>query len=119
VLSAAAVIGWRFGVRTAASQRRPRLKTLRAIARSSSSLFKKDPRNPSDTGRQLHVSHLLETSVERSGGRVNVVGSLVRTSDDKRIWTNAYIPRPGCRSRHHRDRVGARGYSAGFFPIMV
>ena len=67
-----------------------RLKTVRVIARSSSNLFKKEPRNLSDIGRQLHVSHLLEASVERFGGRVNIVASLVRTSDGKRIWTNTY-----------------------------
>ena len=121
-LSAAAIIGWRFAVRTAASQTSAtlavlpftnlsadpadqyfsdgltdevrdslaRLKALRVIARSSTSLFKKEPRNLRDIGRQLHVSHLLEASVERSGDRVNIVASLVRTSDGARIWTNTY-----------------------------
>jgi TolB-like protein len=44
-----------------------RLRTLRVIARSSTALFKNQPSNLSDIGRQLHVSHLLEASVERSG----------------------------------------------------
>ena len=67
-----------------------RLKTLRVTSRSAAVLFRKQPRNLRDIGRQLKVSHLLEASVERSGDRVKVVASLDRTSDGARLWTNTY-----------------------------
>jgi TolB-like protein/Tfp pilus assembly protein PilF len=67
-----------------------RLKTLRVIARSSANVVKKQPRDLSDIARQLHVSHVVEAGVERSGDNVKVVASLVRTADGARIWTNTY-----------------------------
>jgi TolB-like protein len=67
-----------------------RLKTLRVTSRSAAVLFRKQPRNLRDIGRQLKASHLLEASVERSGERMKIVASLERASDGARLWTNTY-----------------------------
>jgi TolB-like protein/tetratricopeptide (TPR) repeat protein len=67
-----------------------RLKTLRVNARSSSAVFKNQPRDLKDIARQLRVSHLLEANMERSGDNVNLIATLIRTSDGTRIWTNTY-----------------------------
>jgi TolB-like protein len=67
-----------------------RLRSLRVVGRSAASVFQKQPRDLGDIARQLRVSHILEANVEHSGDNVNVVASLVRTSDGARIWTNTY-----------------------------
>jgi TolB-like protein/tetratricopeptide (TPR) repeat protein len=67
-----------------------RLKPLRVIARSSANVFRKQPRDLGEIARRLRVSHILEATVERSGDRVAIVASLIRTSDRARIWTNTY-----------------------------
>jgi len=67
-----------------------RITTLRVNARSSSAVFKKQPRDLGDIARQLHVSHLLEATVDRTGDNLIIVASLVRTSDGTKIWTNTY-----------------------------
>jgi TolB-like protein/Tfp pilus assembly protein PilF len=67
-----------------------RLKTLRVSGRSSVGLFKKQSRDLADIARQLRVSYILDGRVERSGDNVNIVASLVRSSDHARVWTNTY-----------------------------
>ena len=67
-----------------------RFKSLRVTARSSAALFKKQPRDLVDIARQLHVSHLLEASIERSGEQLNIVASLSRAADGAKIWTDRY-----------------------------
>ena len=67
-----------------------RLKTLRVAAQSAAALYRKQPRNVRDIGRQMGVSHIFEGSVERSGDRIEIVASLERTSDGAKLWTNTY-----------------------------
>jgi len=67
-----------------------RLKTLRVIGRPSANVFKNLPRDLGDIARQLRVSHVLESTVERSGDSIAIIASLIRTSDRARLWTNTY-----------------------------
>jgi serine/threonine protein kinase/tetratricopeptide (TPR) repeat protein len=66
------------------------LKGLRVIARSSAFQFRGGENDLRMIGRQLNVTHVLEGSVERSGGRVKIVARLDRVSDVSEIWSNTY-----------------------------
>jgi tetratricopeptide (TPR) repeat protein len=41
-------------------------------------------------GKQLNVSSIVEGSVQRAGGRVKVIASLVTTSDGLTLWSDSY-----------------------------
>jgi eukaryotic-like serine/threonine-protein kinase len=67
-----------------------RLKGLRVIGRASAAQFAAKPVDLHKSGRSLNVTHVLESSVERSGDQLTMIASLERTSDGVRLWTNTY-----------------------------
>jgi len=67
-----------------------RFKTLRVIARSSTSEFQPKPGGARELGRKLGVATVLEGSVARTGDRVRVVANLERVSDGSLFWSNTY-----------------------------
>jgi serine/threonine-protein kinase len=67
-----------------------RLRTLRVIARSSAFQFKGKPVDIRKVGQALHVSHVLEGSVARSGDRIRIIAHLERVSDASLVWSNTY-----------------------------
>jgi len=60
------------------------------IARSSAFQFRGGENDLRTIGRQLNVTHVLEGSVERSGGRVKIVARLDRVSTSPRSGSNTY-----------------------------
>jgi TolB-like protein/cytochrome c-type biogenesis protein CcmH/NrfG len=67
-----------------------RIKTLRVTARSSAFQFKGKTVDVREVGRLLHVTNVLEGSVEQSGDRVKIIAHLERTSDGSVLWSNTY-----------------------------
>ncbi len=67
------------------------LKPLRVIARASAYQLRNMAGDVREVGRQLHVSHVLEGSVERSGDRVKIMARLERASDGAQVWSNTYV----------------------------
>ncbi|HEV2803789.1 MAG TPA: tetratricopeptide repeat protein [Chthoniobacterales bacterium] len=64
---------------------------LKVISRSSVNVFKAGaPRNVREIGRQLGVAHLLEGSVQRTGGRVRVSAQLIDARTDEHEWAEHY-----------------------------
>jgi len=68
---------------------------LRVISRASAFFFKgKDVPVP-EIGRQLHVAHVLEGSVRKSGDRVRISVQLVDASSDTQLWSESWDRRIG------------------------
>ncbi|MGH8092446.1 MAG: tetratricopeptide repeat protein [Chthoniobacterales bacterium] len=64
---------------------------LKVISRSSVMQYRNGvARNLRDIGRQLGVSHLLEGSVQRAGGKVRVNAQLIDTRTDAHLWAQTY-----------------------------
>jgi serine/threonine protein kinase/Flp pilus assembly protein TadD len=63
---------------------------LKVIARSSSFAFKGKDTDAHSIGQTLGVSHLLEGSVQRSGGKVRITMQLVRCDDAAQLWSKRY-----------------------------
>ena len=64
-------------------------KGITVAVPSAAAPYNKGPRNLPDIGRRLHVSYLVEASMERTGDHLTVVASLERASGE-RVWTNTY-----------------------------
>src|SRR5437016_10120296 len=63
---------------------------LGVIARTSAMQYKSTTKTPQQIGRELGVSHLLEGSVRRAGGRVRITAQLIRVSDETHLWAESY-----------------------------
>ncbi|MBW8839348.1 MAG: protein kinase [Gemmatimonadetes bacterium] len=63
---------------------------LRVAPRSSSFAFKGKNRSSSDIGRELHVDAVIDGSVQRSGGQLQLRAQLVRVANDSVLWTDGY-----------------------------
>lgn len=67
-----------------------RQSDLRVPARTSSFYFKGKTFTVTDMARQLHVEHLLEGSVRRSGNHVRVTAQLIRADSGFHLWSQTY-----------------------------
>lgn len=63
---------------------------LQVAARTSSFAFKNQNKDVSDIAEALHVSHILEGSVQKAGNRVRVTAQLIRASDGFHVWSSSY-----------------------------
>ncbi len=64
---------------------------LRVISRTSVMQYKSGtPRNMSEIGQQLGVTHLLEGSVQRADGKVRVSAQLIDVRTDAHLWAQTY-----------------------------
>lgn len=63
---------------------------LRVPARTSSFAFKGKSGDVEEIGRQLHVTHLLEGSVQRAGDRVRITAQLVDARSGFHQWSHVY-----------------------------
>jgi len=66
------------------------LPDLRVAARTSSFAFKGQNASISDIAATLGVAHILEGSVQKSGGRVRVTAQLIRADDGFHVWSQNY-----------------------------
>jgi TolB-like protein/Tfp pilus assembly protein PilF len=67
-----------------------RVAGLRVVARTSSFTFKIGSASAQEIGRKLNVSHLVEGSVQRIGGKARVIASLVRADTGERLWSGRF-----------------------------
>ncbi len=63
---------------------------LRVIARTSSFSFKDRNVDIDTIADQLHVTHVLEGSVRRSGMQVRITAQLIDASDSTHVWSQTY-----------------------------
>ena len=67
-----------------------RVPGLFVVARTSTFVFKNQNLDAREVGRRLHVSHLLEGSVSRSGNRSRIDAQLVNASNGYQVWSETY-----------------------------
>jgi TolB-like protein/lipoprotein NlpI len=63
---------------------------LRVAARTSSFSFKGKQVEVPEIARQLHVAHVLEGSVRKSGDQVRITAQLIHASDGFHLWSQTY-----------------------------
>jgi TolB-like protein/cytochrome c-type biogenesis protein CcmH/NrfG len=63
---------------------------LGVIARTSAMQFKSTTKSIAQIGGELAVSHVLEGSVRRVGGRVRITAQLIRVDDESHLWAQSY-----------------------------
>ena len=66
------------------------VQPLRVIARTSSFYFKGRNDTIAVIGSALHVTHVLEGSVRKSGTHLRITAQLVRTFDSSNVWSQTY-----------------------------
>ncbi len=68
-----------------------KIADLKVISRTSVMQYTSGaPRNLREIGQQLGVAHLLEGSVQRSGGKVRVNAQLIDARTDAHLWAQVY-----------------------------
>ncbi|MES2148328.1 MAG: TIR domain-containing protein [Pseudomonadota bacterium] len=67
-----------------------KLPQLRVIARSSSFSFKGKGNDVPAIAKALHVAHILEGSVRKSGDTLRITTQLIRASDSTQVWSETY-----------------------------
>jgi TolB-like protein/Tfp pilus assembly protein PilF len=64
--------------------------SLRVIARTSSMVYKHARRRVRDIAAELGVDHVIEGSVRREGGRIQVVAQLIEARTEAHAWAHTY-----------------------------
>jgi adenylate cyclase len=67
-----------------------KVSALSVIARNSAFAFKGKNVNIPQVARQLNVSHVLEGSVRKSGGRVRITAQLIDGAKNDHVWAERY-----------------------------
>jgi TolB-like protein/DNA-binding winged helix-turn-helix (wHTH) protein len=67
-----------------------RVRNMVVIARSSSFKYRGQTPSPQEVGTDLGVSHLLEGSVRKSGGRLRITVRLVDASNGHQLWAERF-----------------------------
>src|SRR5439155_8251954 len=68
-----------------------KIADLKVISRTSVMKYKSGPeRNLREIAKTLGVSHVVEGSVQRAGGRVRVSAQLIDARNDAHVWAEHY-----------------------------
>ncbi|HRP12060.1 MAG TPA: hypothetical protein PLK37_13595, partial [Terricaulis sp.] len=67
-----------------------KVSALSVIARNSAFAFKGKNVNIPQVARQLNVTHVLEGSVRKSGGRVRITAQLIDGAKNDHVWAERY-----------------------------
>jgi TolB-like protein/Flp pilus assembly protein TadD len=68
-----------------------RISDLKVISRTSVMKYMSGPeRNLREIAKTLHVSHVVEGSVQRAGGRIRVSAQLIDALTDNHLWADHY-----------------------------
>jgi TolB-like protein/Tfp pilus assembly protein PilF len=67
-----------------------RIPELRVTSRSSAFSFKGQTLEIPEIARRLHVAHILEGSVRKSGNEVRVTAQLIEAGSDIHLWSRTY-----------------------------
>ena len=67
-----------------------KIPELRVIARTSSFSYKGKDIKVEQIGKELHVAHVLEGSVRKSGNTLRITAQLIRTADSTHLWSETF-----------------------------
>ena len=67
-----------------------KIPQLQVAARTSSFYYKGKEVKLEEMARELHVAHILEGSVRKSGNRVRITAQLIRAADGYHQWSETY-----------------------------
>ncbi len=67
-----------------------KIPQLQVTARTSSFAFKGKETGIPEIARTLHVAHILEGSVRKSGNSVRITAQLIRAGTDTHLWSETY-----------------------------
>ena len=67
-----------------------KVSALFVVSRSTAFTFKGKPVDIGKIARQLRVTHIMEGSVRKAGGRVRITAQLIDGSSDGHIWAERY-----------------------------
>jgi len=67
-----------------------KVSALFVVARNTAFTFKKKSIDVSQLAQQLNVSHVLEGSVRKAGGRVRITAQLIEGNSGGQIWAERY-----------------------------
>src|SRR6266404_1462537 len=67
-----------------------KISGLRVISRTSTAHYNSAPENLAEIAQQLHVSHVLEGSVQKAGDQVHINVQLIQAETDAHLWAQSY-----------------------------
>jgi TolB-like protein/Tfp pilus assembly protein PilF len=78
------------GIQDEILTRLSKIADLKVISRTSTQHYKSAPENLPEIARLLGVAHILEGSVQKSGGAVRVNVQLIKAANDSHLWADTY-----------------------------
>jgi TolB-like protein/tetratricopeptide (TPR) repeat protein len=78
------------GIQDEIVTRLSKIADLKVISHTSTQNYKSAPGNLPEIARQLRVAHILEGSVQKSGGAVRVNVQLIKAANDSRLWADTF-----------------------------
>jgi TolB-like protein/Flp pilus assembly protein TadD len=78
------------GIQDEILTRLSKIADLKVISRTSTQHYKSTPENLPEIARQLGVAHILEGSVQKSGGVVRVNVQLIKAANDSHLWADTF-----------------------------
>src|SRR5437868_9120254 len=78
------------GIQDEILTRLSKIADLTVISRTSTQHYKSAPENLPSIARELGVAHILEGSVQRSGGAVRVNVQLIKAANDSHLWADTF-----------------------------
>src|SRR5437868_6959506 len=67
-----------------------KVSALHVVSRNQAFTFKGKPMDVRQIAAQLNISHVLEGSVRKAGGRVRITAQLIDGSNDSHVWAERY-----------------------------
>lgn len=67
-----------------------KIRGLRVISRNSAMTLKGTRKTTREIGELLHVGHVLEGSVRKSGNNLRIIAQLIDAATDAHLWTERY-----------------------------
>src|SRR5213080_4287091 len=78
------------GIQDEIVTRLSKIADLTVISRTSTRHYKSAPENLPSIARELGVAHILEGSVQKSGGAVRVNVQLIKAANDSHLWADTF-----------------------------
>ena len=78
------------GIQDEILTRLSKIADLKVISRTSTQHYKSTPENLSEIAKQLGVAHILEGSVQKSGGAVRVNVQLIKAANNSHLWADTF-----------------------------
>jgi len=78
------------GIQDEILTRLSKIADLKVISRTSTQHYKSAPENLPQIAKELGVAHILEGSVQKSGGAVRVNVQLIKAANDSHLWADTF-----------------------------